>query len=96
MTVAVSVPATLAATGTFTAAPLFAEGALDSGVREVLTDDFELTDVAAVECPDEISAQAGERFECTFTSGGEALSVPVEVLNDQGQYRVGGPLTGED
>ncbi|MEP7762777.1 DUF4333 domain-containing protein [Sanguibacter sp. 25GB23B1] len=96
VTAALSVTATLLATGAFTAAPLFEQEALESGVRDVLTDDFELTDVDDVECPADVVAQGGEQLECTFTSGGEDLSVPVEVLNDDGQYRVGGPLTEDE
>ena len=96
VTAAVSVLATLLATGTLTAAPLFEREALESGVSDILSDDFELTDVKDVSCPAEAVAERGEKFECTFTSGGEKLSVPVEVLNDDGQYRVGGPLTEEE
>lgn len=96
VTAAVSVLATLFATGTFTAPAVFEQEALESGVSEVLSGDFELSDVTGVSCPAEVVAERGEQFECTFSSGGEDLSVPVEVLNDEGQYRVGGPLTDED
>lgn len=96
VTAAVSVAATLLATGALTAPPLFEQDALESGVQDVLTDDFELTDVDDVECPADVVAQGGEQLECTFTSGGEKLSVPVEVLNDDGQYRVGGPLSEDE
>ena len=57
----------------------------------MLTTDFDLTDADHVSCPGEIEATEGTEFECTFTSGGEDLSIPVTVLNDEGQYRVGGP-----
>ena len=96
VTATVSVLATLLATGTLTAAPLFEREALESGVSDILSDDFELTDVKSVSCPAEAVAERGEKFECTFTSGGEDLSVPVEVLNDDGQYRVGGPLSEDE
>lgn len=96
VTAAVSVGATLLATGMFTGAPLFEQDALEDGVSTVLSDDFELTDVDDVACPATIVARGGEQFECTFTSGGKELSVPVEVLNDEGQYRVGGPLAEDE
>lgn len=96
VTAVVSVLATLFATGAFTAPPVFEQEALESGVSDVLSGDFELSDVKGVSCPAEVVAERGEQFECTFSSGGEDLSVPVEVLNDEGQYRVGGPLTDEE
>lgn len=87
----VSVTATLLATGTLTAPPTFDEDALTEGVAEVLSTSFDLTDVEDVSCPSAVKVVEGAEFECTFTSGGEDLSIPVTVLNDEGQYRVGGP-----
>lgn len=94
LTAVVSVTATLLATGAFTAAPTFEDAALAEGVAEVLTTNFDLTDVADISCPVGVTVTAGTEFECTFTSGGEDRSVPVTVLNDEGQYRVGGPVPG--
>lgn len=93
MTALVTVPATLALTGAFTPTPQFDETALEDGVREVLNDDFALTDVRVVDCPAEVEVTPGLEFECVFRSGGGEVSIPVEVLTEDGQYRVGGPDT---
>lgn len=82
---------TLALTGEFDPTPMFDQDALEDGVRTVLVEAFVLTDAAQVTCPREVRVVEGTQFECAFTSGGQRLSVPVEVLNDRGQYRVGGP-----
>lgn len=92
VTAAVSVTATLLATGALTGPSVLERDALQDGVTGILTDEFALSDVDDVTCPDGVEAVAGAEFECSFSSGGEDLSVPVEVLNDAGQYRVGGPL----
>lgn len=95
-TVLVAVPATLALDGAFTPTPRFDQRALEDGVRGVLNDDFALTDVRAVDCPPNIEVKPGLEFECAFTSAGAQVTVPVEVLNDAGQYRVGGPAADSD
>ncbi|SDB90696.1 protein of unknown function [Sanguibacter gelidistatuariae] len=87
----VAVTATLLATGTLTGPATFDDAAVAEGVAEVLSTNFDLTDVEDVWCPAGIEATEGTEFECTFTSGGEDLSIPITVLNDEGQYRVGGP-----
>ena len=90
-TALVAVGATLALTGAFTPTPTFDEVALEDGVRGVLQDDFGLSDVGSVSCPANLEVVAGTEFECSFRSGGQDVSIPIEVLNDAGQYRVGGP-----
>ncbi|MBI9115703.1 DUF4333 domain-containing protein [Sanguibacter suaedae] len=89
-TATVSVLATLLATGTLTGPAPFDRDALQAGVAEVLTEELGVTDATRVECPEDRVARKGDEFECTFRSGGADLSVPVVVLNDAGQYRVGG------
>ena len=87
----VSVALTLLVTGVIGGPPAFDEEALERDVTSVVQNDFDVADFRRVDCPSGLTAEPGLEFECTFTSGGVELSVPVEVLNDAGQYRVGGP-----
>ncbi|HXH33234.1 MAG TPA: DUF4333 domain-containing protein [Plantibacter sp.] len=84
----IAVPLTLLSVGRlFT--PMLDRGAVQTGVAEVLKQDFGLADVEKVECPGDQAAVTGTQFECTFSYGGTSYPVAVEVINDQGQYRVG-------
>jgi len=94
VTAVVSVAATLAATGAFTPTPTLDAGVVSQDVAKILSTSFGLSDVDAVTCPGAVEAREGVEFECTFVSGGSPASVPVLVLNDSGQYRVGGPTDG--
>lgn len=82
------VPVTLLSVGKlFT--PTLDQGALQRGVAKVLQADFGLTDADAVSCPSGQPVAAGTEFECTFSYNKTTYPVSVEVLNDDGQYRVG-------
>ena len=94
MTAVVSVGATLAATGALDPTPTFDASVVSQDVAKILSTRFGLSDVAAVTCPGSVDVREGVEFECTFVSGGAPASVPVLVLNDSGQYRVGGPVDG--
>lgn len=91
VTAVVTALVTLGATGALTPTAVFDQRALEDDVRAVLEEDFLLSEVGPVTCPRRIAVRAGAEFECAFVSGGEHRSVPVVVLNDSGQYRVGGP-----
>ncbi|MGK9146724.1 DUF4333 domain-containing protein [Plantibacter flavus] len=84
----IAVPLTLLSVGRlFT--PMLDTGSVQAGVAKVLKDDFGLADVEKVECPSDQPAVAGTQFECTFSYNTKSYPVAVEVINDQGQYRVG-------
>lgn len=84
----IAVPLTLLSVGRlFT--PMLDRGAVQTGVADVLKQDFGLADVEKVECPGDQPAVTGTQFECTFSYSGTSYPVAVEVINDQGQYRVG-------
>lgn len=94
LTAVVSVGATLAATGAFEQTRTFDASIVSQDVAKILSTRFGLSDVDAVTCPGSVDVREGVEFECTFVSGGAPASVPVLVLNDSGQYRVGGPVDG--
>jgi hypothetical protein len=84
----IAVPLTLLSVGRlFT--PMLDRGAVQTGVADVLKQDFGLADVEKVECPSDQPATTGTQFECTFSYNAKSYPVAVEVINDQGQYRVG-------
>ncbi|WP_411558185.1 DUF4333 domain-containing protein [Plantibacter sp. MPB07] len=84
----IAVPLTLLSVGRlFT--PMLDRGSVQTGVAEVLKQDFGLADVEKVECPSDQPATTGTQFECTFSYNAKSYPVAVEVINDQGQYRVG-------
>lgn len=84
----IAVPLTLLSVGRlFT--PMLDRAAVQTGVATVLKQDFGLADVEKVECPGDQPAVSGTQFECTFSYSGTSYPVAVEVINDQGQYRVG-------
>jgi hypothetical protein len=84
----IAVPLTLLSVGRlFT--PMLDRASVQTGVAEVLKQDFGLADVEKVECPSDQPATTGTQFECTFSYNAKSYPVAVEVINDQGQYRVG-------
>jgi hypothetical protein len=84
----IAVPLTLLSVGRlFT--PMLDRAAVQTGVADVLKQDFGLADVEKVECPSDQPARTGTEFECTFSYNAKSYPVAVEVINDQGQYRVG-------
>lgn len=86
----IAVVITLVATGSFMTT-ILDQAAVQERVATVLRDDFGLVEVSEVACPAEQEAVTGTRFDCTFSYQGTEASVPIEVLNDDGQYRIGNP-----
>ncbi|AXB42955.1 hypothetical protein A4R43_10695 [Amycolatopsis albispora] len=70
---------------------LFDHGAVAQGVRQVLTQSFEITDLGAVVCPPGQPVRAGHTFDCQAQVGAEQRSVPITVKTDEGEYEVGAP-----
>lgn len=66
----------------------FDQQALQTGVTQILTQDYGL-EVTALTCPDGQRVAAGESFTCAATVDGENVDVPITVLDDQGTYQVG-------
>lgn len=61
------------------------EGA--DGVRQVLEQEYQLSDIGDVDCPAEVALE----FDCTVTVAGERRTVTVNVLNENGEFEVSPP-----
>ncbi|WP_160148809.1 DUF4333 domain-containing protein [Amycolatopsis alkalitolerans] len=70
---------------------VFDTGALQNGVRQVLTQSYGLTDVTGVRCPSGQAVQVGVSFDCAVTVAGEPKSVTLTVQTADGTYQVSAP-----
>lgn len=61
--------------------------ALQTGVNQVLTQDYGLT-VGAVQCPGDVEVSAGTQFSCQAVVDGEQVEVPGVVTSDEGDYQI--------
>ncbi|WP_433508271.1 DUF4333 domain-containing protein [Pseudonocardia halophobica] len=66
----------------------FDQQALQAGVTRILTQDYGLG-ATGVSCPEGQKVEAGTTFTCSANVDGEAVEVPVTVLDDRGTYQVG-------
>lgn len=73
------------------AIPVLDSTSLTKGVHDVLTEDFHLTGVSAVVCPEKQRIETGNTFTCQVKVNGQPRTVPVEITNDAGEYRVNQP-----
>lgn len=64
---------------------------MESGVKGVLSNQYQVANVESVDCPDDQPVEAGHSFECTATIGGQAKKVQIKVVDDEGKYEVGKP-----
>jgi hypothetical protein len=66
----------------------FDQGALNQGVTRILQQDYKLgaTDVS---CPSGVEVAPGDAFTCDAKVDGEAVKVPVTILDEDGTYQVG-------
>ncbi|MFW0794775.1 DUF4333 domain-containing protein [Gordonia sp. CPCC 205515] len=67
------------------------QDALQDGVKKVLTEDYQATDVSEVSCPSGQKVETGATFTCTATISGQAQTVKVTILDDDGKYEVSRP-----
>ncbi|MDO5051904.1 MAG: DUF4333 domain-containing protein [Pseudoclavibacter sp.] len=70
-------------------------GQVESAVLAVLREDFGLSELERVDCPDRIENRQGAEFQCTFDYAGGPQSVKVVVSSKDGQLVVGSPGGGE-
>lgn len=61
------------------------------GVTRVLTDDYGLSDVSDVSCPDGERVEQGASFTCSLQLSGQAQQVTVTFVDDDGTYEVSRP-----
>jgi hypothetical protein len=64
--------------------------AVQSGVQQVLTQDYDL-EVQSVTCPDGTEVATDATFECTAVIDGEQVAVPIRITSEDGNYEVGRP-----
>ncbi|WP_181028631.1 DUF4333 domain-containing protein [Pseudoclavibacter sp. RFBA6] len=64
---------------------------LQAEVTRVLQEDFGLVEVSDVACPEQVKADQGAEFQCTFTYAEQDQSVTVTVSSADGQVVVGAP-----
>jgi hypothetical protein len=66
----------------------FDQGALNQGVARILQQDYKLG-ATDVNCPSGVEVTAGDTFSCDAKVDGEAVKVPVTILDEDGTYQVG-------
>ncbi|GAC70280.1 DUF4333 domain-containing protein [Gordonia soli] len=69
------------------------QDAAQDGVKSVLTDDYQATEVTNVSCPSGQRVKKGNSFSCSVTVGGQPQKVTVTFLDDEGKYEVGRPTS---
>jgi len=69
------------------------QNAVQDGVKQVLTKDYQATDVSNVSCPSGQSVKKGSSFSCSVTVGGQKQQVKVTILDDDGKYEVSRPTS---
>lgn len=76
-----------------TGVKVFDEDALegDDGVKKILVEDYQLTDVEAVDCPANQKVKTGSEFDCLVSVDGKELKAKITVTSDDGEYQVGLP-----
>lgn len=67
------------------------EEALETGVKQVLTNNYGEADVSGVDCPPGQEVTPGHRFSCTAEIGGKGKEVAIRVLNGKPEFEVGAP-----
>lgn len=79
--------------GTFTTY-VMDDGKVEDGVAEVLQDPedgFGIASVSSVDCPTDQEIIVKATFNCTASIDGEERQIPVDVLNEDGDFRVNQP-----
>ncbi|WHU49467.1 DUF4333 domain-containing protein [Gordonia sp. L191] len=67
--------------------------AAQNGVKQVLTEQYQASDVSDVSCPSGQKVKKGNSFTCTATVGGQKQNVKVTFLDDDGKYQVARPTS---
>lgn len=67
--------------------------AAQNGVKQVLTEQYQASDVSDVSCPSGQKVKKGNSFTCTVTVGGQKQNVKVTFLDDDGKYQVARPTS---
>ncbi|MFD4636547.1 DUF4333 domain-containing protein [Lentzea sp. NPDC058436] len=70
---------------------VFMTDAVEYGVGQVLTDEYKISDVGRVTCPESQDVEPGRTFICAVAVGGVDRSVKITVKTADGEYEVGQP-----
>ncbi|QKT07425.1 DUF4333 domain-containing protein [Gordonia sp. X0973] len=63
----------------------------ERGVRQILSTDYQVKDVANVSCPAATPVKKGSTFNCTVNIDGRRQTVPITFLDNKGGFEVGAP-----
>ena len=74
-----------------TAHRVFDHEAVATGVRRVLTEDYDIDGVREVTCPEGRGVTAGNTFRCAVVISGDEQQVEITVAGDDGRYTVSPP-----
>ncbi|MDF0530554.1 DUF4333 domain-containing protein [Tsukamurella sp. 8F] len=70
----------------------FDNAAVNDGVKKVLTEQYNASDVSKVTCnTDGVKVKEGNTFDCAATIGGKEQTIKVTVKDSNGTYQVGAP-----
>lgn len=69
------------------------QNAVQDGVKQILTKDYQAADVSNVSCPSGQKVEKGNSFSCSVTIGGQQQQVKVTILDDDGKYEVSRPTS---
>lgn len=69
----------------------FDNRAVEDSVAQVLRNDYGLSDLQSVDCPNWIKVEQGQSFQCEFEYAGGTQTVTVTQGSQSGQLVVGGP-----
>ncbi|GAA1480215.1 hypothetical protein GCM10009624_06550 [Gordonia sinesedis] len=69
------------------------QNAAQDGVKKVLTESYQASEVTDVRCPSGQRVKKGESFTCSVSVGGQQQRVKVTFLDDDGRYEVARPTS---
>ncbi|GHE82370.1 hypothetical protein GCM10017786_11480 [Amycolatopsis deserti] len=70
---------------------VLSQTAVQEGVKQVLTGNYQLTDVGDVQCPADQEVKSGATFDCAATVNGQGKTVTVTIKDDAANYEVAYP-----
>lgn len=75
----------------FAVTTTFDSSSVESGVKKILTDSYNITGVGSVSCPSGQEVTDGNTFQCTVMIQGTQKKVTITVKGSDGEYVVGRP-----
>ncbi|WP_020659705.1 DUF4333 domain-containing protein [Amycolatopsis benzoatilytica] len=72
-------------------ARVFDARTMESSVRRLLAETYQVQGIGAVVCPDRQPVADGAKFQCTVDIAGARKHVPIAVTGTSGEYKVDPP-----